>query len=253
MFEPVYEALCGAADGKRSLWNTNPAGYVISSLMAGMFIAFGSFSAMSIGGISTAAGCTITKFLVSLTFAAALSLVIMAGSELFTGNNLVLGAAALRHCMPWSEVIRLWVICWLGNLAGSWIMVLIFQFSGVLTNQAILDFFVVTAAAKVALTPVQMLLKGILCNICVCLAVWCSFKMSSESGKLIMIVWCILIFMVCGFEHSIANMSMIGVGLLNADIPVSGYLLNLLMVSLGNLIGGLCFVALPYSVIARKH
>lgn len=252
MFDNVYEALCGAADGKRKLWKTNPLGYLVASMVAGMFIAFGSFTSMTIGGLCTAAGCTLTKFFVALTFAAALSLVVMAGSELFTGNNLVLGAAALRRRMGWGEVVSLWIVCWIGNLIGSWILVLLFQYSGLLSNEAVLDFFATAAAGKVALTPVQMVLRGILCNICVCLAVWCSFKMTSESGKLVMIAWCILIFMICGFEHSIANMSIIGVALVNGKVALSGYVMNLLFVSVGNIIGGLCFVAVPYFAVAKK-
>lgn len=119
-------------------------------------------------------------------------------------------------------------------------------------NNLVLDFFATTAVAKVSLTPVQMLLRGILCNICVCLAVWCSFKMNSESGKLVMIAWCILIFMICGFEHSIANMSIVGVALVNGKVALSGYLLNLAFVSVGNILGGLCFVALPYFAVAKQ-
>ncbi|MGN1013870.1 MAG: formate/nitrite transporter family protein [Butyricicoccus sp.] len=255
MFQKEFDALCQAAQNKHRLLQSNPLGYLVASMVAGMFISFGSFIAMSIGGICTESGCTITKFLVSLTFAAALSLVIMAGSELFTGNNLILGAAALRHQMKWSTVVGMWLFCWIGNLIGSWIMVLLFHFSGVLDNQAIAAFFASTAAAKTASAPVQLLIKGVLCNICVCLAVWCSFKLTSESGKLIMIVWCILIFMVCGFEHSIANMSIIGVGLLNAGeqtITLAGYCSNLLFVSLGNILGGLVFVAAPYALISQK-
>lgn len=255
MFQTEYQALCKAAQSKSTFFSKNLAGYWVASMMAGMFIAFGGFISMSIGGICTDAGSTMTKFFVSLTFAAALSLVVMAGSELFTGNNLVLGAAALRGQMSWGRVLVMWLFCWLGNLAGSWVMVLIFHFSGVLDNAAIAAFFASTAAAKVALSPVSMLLKGVMCNICVCLAVWCATKLNSESGKLIMIIWCILIFMICGFEHSIANMSIIGVGMLNAGeaaIPVSGYLCNLLFVSLGNVIGGVGFVAVPYAVISKE-
>ena len=255
MFQKEFDALCQAAQAKRSFLQRNPVGYLMASMIAGMFISFGSFVSMSIGGICTEAGCTVTKFLVSLTFAAALSLVIMAGSELFTGNNLVLGAAALRHKMSWSTVLGMWLVCWIGNLIGSWIMVLIFHFSGVLDNAAIAAFFASTAAAKTATAPLKLLLKGVLCNICVCLAVWCSFKLNSESGKLIMIVWCILIFMICGFEHSIANMSIVGVGLLNAGeqtVTLAGYAANLLIVSLGNIIGGLGFVAVPYAVISKE-
>ncbi len=251
MFENVYAALCSAAEGKRNLWKTNKLGYLIASLMAGMFISFGSFSSMTVGGLCTASGCTVTKFLAAFTFASALSLVIMAGCELFTGNNLILGAAALRHQMPWSQTVRMWVFCWCGNLIGSLIMVVVFQYTGALSNEAVLGYFTTTAVAKASLPPIQMLLRAILCNICVCLAVWCSLKATSESAKLIMVVWSILIFMLCGFEHSIANMSIIGVALVNGKVALSGYLTNLAIVTIGNLIGGFCFVAVPYYWIAK--
>ena len=90
----------------------------------------------------------------------------------------------------------------------------------------------------------------------VCLAVWCGTKMKSESGKLIMIFWCIYVFMICGFEHSVANMTVMAVGLLDpngvAGISVGGYVHNLLWVTLGNMLGGIFFVAWPYYMIQKK-
>lgn len=80
-------------------------------------------------------------------------------------------------------------------------------------------YFTATAAAKSALDAGAMFVRGILCNICVCLAIWCSVRMKSESGKLIMVIWCILIFMLCGFEHSVANMSIIGQVLIHGGAP----------------------------------
>ena len=159
--------------------------------------------------------------------------------------------------MKWSTVIGMWAVCWIGNLIGSWIMVILFQFSGVLNNEAIAAFFASTAAAKVALSPLNMLFKGILCNICVCLAVWCATKMKSESGKLIMISWCILVFMLCGFEHAIANMSIIGTALFNPaaaaqGVTVGAYFFNLAWATVGNILGGLVFVALPYLVMTVR-
>ena len=80
--------------------------------------------------------------------------------------------------------------------------------------------------------------------------VW--YKLKTESGKLIMIFWCILVFMVCGFEHSIANMSIEGVALLNGDIAIGGYLYSVILATIGNMIGGVVFVALPYHLISRE-
>ena len=254
MFRNEYEALCSAAAAKSALLRGNPVGYIMASMVAGMFISFGGFIAMSIGGICTDSGCTITKFLVSLTFAAALSLVVMAGSELFTGNNLVLGAAALRRQMKWSTVIGMWAVCWIGNLIASLLCVAAFQLTGLPTagDGAIADYFIKISSAKVSLGVGEILVRAILCNILVCLAVWCGTKMKTESGKLIMIFWCILIFMTCGFEHSIADMSIIGIGVANGGITVGQYLYTVLLATVGNIIGGAVFVAVPYHVISKE-
>lgn len=255
MFRDTYLAVCRAADTKLALLKKNPLGFFLAAMMAGMFISFGSFLSMSVGGYATAGGSSVTKLLTALTFSAALSLVIMAGCELFTGNNLVMTAAILEKKATWGQACRLWVVCWIGNFVGSWVMVLLFQLSGAGQGDAVAAFFAATAAAKVALPPVQMVIRGILCNICVCLAVWCATKLQSECAKLVMVVWCILIFMICGFEHSIANMSIIAVGLLNPvgqSIPISGYIENLVLVTIGNMIGGCLFVALPYYLIGKE-
>ena len=100
MFREEYLTMCGSGIKKWDLLRSNPMAYLIASMVAGMFISFGSFVSMTIGGFATAAGSTSTKFLVSFTFAAALSLVIAAGSELFTGNNMVLAAASLPVARP---------------------------------------------------------------------------------------------------------------------------------------------------------
>lgn len=255
MFRDTYLAVCNAACAKLALLKKNPLGFFFSSMLAGMFVSFGSFLSMSMGGYATAGGCTVTKLITALTFSAALSLVIAAGCELFTGNNMVLTAAILEKKATWGQAFQLWGVCWAGNFVGSWILVLLFHFSGAGRGEAVAAFFASTAAAKVAIAPVQMVIRGILCNICVCLAVWCATKLQNESARLIMVIWCILIFMICGFEHSVANMSIIAVGLLNPvgySIPVSGYILNLVLVTIGNMIGGGLFVALPYYLIGKE-
>ena len=255
MFKTEYDALCSAATAKRDLLSKNPLGYLVASMVAGMFIAFGSFVSMSIGGILTAAGSDLVRFFVPLTFAAALSLVVMAGCELFTGNNLVLSAGAFRKRISWGDAAKLWIVCYLGNFIGSWIMVSLFELTGFDANPDIASFFASTSAAKMSLTPLAQFSRGILCNICVCLAVWCATKLKSESGKLIMIVWCILIFMICGFEHSIANMSILGVGLLHPmeqALSIGSYFQNLFFVTIGNMIGGIVFVAVPYLIISKE-
>lgn len=255
MFHDEYMAVCNAGVGKNNLLKKNPLGYFISSMVAGMFISFGGFVAFTLGQAMEGNGAAAaTKLIQSFAFASALSLVVMAGGELFTGNNFVMAAASLRKKVSWADTVKLWCVCWLGNLIGSLICVAAFQLTGVPNagEGAIAAYFIKVSAAKVGLNAGQILIRGILCNILVCLAVWCGTKMKTESGKLIMIFWCILIFMTCGFEHSIADMSIIGVGVANGGISIGQYLYTVLLATVGNVIGGAVFVALPYHVIAQE-
>ncbi|NCB92459.1 MAG: formate/nitrite transporter family protein [Clostridia bacterium] len=255
MFKDEYQAVCNAGAAKSNLLKKNPVGYFVAAMVAGMFISFGSFVAFTLGQVISCgdAACW-TKLSQAFAFAAALSLVIMAGSELFTGNNFVMCSAAIRKTVSWADTIKLWVVCWIGNLVGSLLSVLVFQLSGIPTASegVVADYFIKISEGKVGLGPVELISRAILCNILVCLAVWCGIKMKSESGKLIMIFWCIIVFMICGFEHSVANMSIVGVGVANGGISIGQYFYSVLMASLGNVIGGAVFVALPYHLISKE-
>lgn len=255
MFKDEFMNVCNGAKGKLNLLNHNPLGYFISAVVAGIFIAFGGFVTFTIGGYLTASGETMTKVITSASFAAALSLVVMAGAELFTGNNFVMASASFAGEVKWADTIRLWCICYVGNLAGSLLAAFLFHFTGIPTG-AVGEFFANTAAAKMGGSALNLFMKALFCNTLVCIAVWCGFKMKSESGKLIMIFWCIYVFMVCGFEHSIANMTAMAVGLLDpngvAGITIAGYVHNLLWVTLGNMAGGIFFVAWPYYMVQKN-
>ena len=103
---------------------------------------------------------------------------------------------------------------------------------------------------------VPLLARGILCNTLVCLAVWCGFRCRTEAGKLIMVFWCILAFFATGFEHSVANMTLLTLALIsnggNPAITMGGYWFNLLTVTAGNMIGAVLLVALPYHAASRE-
>ena len=235
MYQDAFEAVCNAAKAKTNLFKKNPLGYFVSAMIAGMFIAFGAFISNAAAAPFADAQDPMQKFMNSMTFSAALSMVLMAGADLFTGNNFILSSAAFAKKMKWSDVVKIWVVCYLGNLVGS---------------------LIAAAAEKKMTAPaINLVLKGLLCNTLVCIAVWCSIKLKSEAGKLIMIMWCILTFMLCGFEHSIANMTTMAVGMMNSTsgtLTIGGYIYNLVCVTIGNMIGGVVFVALPYYLISKK-
>ena len=249
MYCDAYRRLCGSALAKISLYFRNTKGYIISSMVAGMFITFGSMVALSIGGLMAPLMGSAARIVAAIAFSSALSLAVMAGCELFTGNNLVLSAAAWEKKISWRMACLLWLVNWLGNLVGTWMLIGLYKLSGANVMPEAVSYFHQVASSKVALGPVEMVIRGILCNICVCLSIWCGVRMKSESVKLIMTIWCILIFMVCGFEHSIANMSIIVIALINnagPEVTWAGYGINLFFVTIGNILGAIFFVTLPY-------
>lgn len=256
MYETDLVKMSEVASSKTVWLESDPLGYLVSSMVAGMFITLGGFLAMSIGGMCSAFAGPAAKIASAMAFSVALSLVFMAGGELFTGNNLVAGVGLIRRQITVGDCLRIWILCWAGNFFGSAILVGLFMLSGVGDSQIVSDYFLSVASAKCSLCESQMFVRGVLCNILVCLAVWCAARMKSETAKLVMVFWCILAFMACGFEHSVANMGIIGVALANGGSEVVNWLSfahNLLFVTFGNVVGGFAFVAFPYCVIGRSR
>ena len=252
MFRPDFDKTAGGSVSKINMLKKDPLGYFVLSMMAGAFIGVGVLLAFTIGGQLD--GAPYTKLVMGLSFGVALSLVVMAGGELFTGNNMVMTMGVLGKKISIGDAVKLWVICWIGNLAGAIVLALIYHLTGLCTG-AVASFMAYGAYAKMSAGIVPLITRGILCNFLVCLAVWCAGRATSDAGKLIMIFWCLFAFITTGFEHSIANMTLMTVALLNPAeqaVTIGGYFYNLLFVTLGNIIGGAVFVALPYYVASRK-
>lgn len=252
MFKEEVAAVAQVAKNKAGLLRKKPGGYFVAAMLAGAYVGFGILLIFTIGGLMD--GAPATKIVMGASFGIALSLVVIAGSELFTGNNMVMSLGVLNKTVTVGETIRLWVVCWLGNWAGSFLLAVLFWAAGFATGN-VGSFIASTAAAKMAMPFFPLLLRGVLCNVLVCLGVWCAMKCKSESGKLIMIFWCLFAFITTGFEHSIANMTLLSIALLSpmqAAISLGGYFYNILVVTLGNMLGGIVLVALPYHFIAKQ-
>ncbi|MBR0380445.1 MAG: formate/nitrite transporter family protein [Mogibacterium sp.] len=254
MFSEDYTAAANAAAAKTALLKKNPGGYFLLSALAGMFVGFGVLLVFTLSGAM--AGSPFTKLVMGCAFSVALSLVIIAGAELFTGNNMVMTAGLLRNTVTAGDAVKLWAVCWLGNLGGSVLLAVIYYLTG-LYSGATLAAMTDAAAAKMTAGFIPLLARGILCNTLVCLAVWCGFRCRSEAGKLIMVFWCILAFFATGFEHSVANMTLLTLALINNGgnpaITMGGYWFNLLTVTAGNMIGAILLVALPYHAASAER
>lgn len=240
---------------------------LLLAILAGVYIAFGAvFSAVSITGMNGFWPYGFTKVIAGVTFSLGLILVVIGGAELFTGNNLMV-MAWMNKRIAFVQVLRNWLIVYIGNFLGSlFIAILIllsrmYTFSGGDLGKVMLTI----ANGKVNYSFVQALVLGVLCNILVCLAVWLAFSSRTTSGKILAIIFPISAFIAAGFEHSVANMYIIPVGLLIKtydptflsilSLDVSGLtwgsflLKNLLPVTIGNILGGAGFVGVIYTLI----
>lgn len=240
MFGETKNLLSGAAVKKADFIKKSLGKYLVASSWAGTYVGLGIILIMVVGGMGTSAGFPMTKMLMGLSFGIALSLVIMAGSELFTGNNLIMMVGSLDKKVSWVDSIKVWITSYVGNFIGSFIIGGLFVMTKI-QGTATGDFIINVSAGKMNGEFWPLLIKGILCNLLVCLAVLCAVKMKSESGKLIMIFWCLFAFITAGFEHSIANMTIFAMGLFQPHpetVSIAGMFANLIPVTIGNFIGG---------------
>jgi nitrite transporter NirC len=189
------------------------------------------------------------------SFGVALTLVIFAGSELFTGNNLIMTIGILSRTVTAGALGRVWVASFLGNLLGSLLLALATAASGVLSKTPAKEFVLGVVAAKMAAPASELFFRGVLCNALVCLAVWMGMRTKDETARLVLIFWCLFAFIGAGFEHSVANMTLLGIGLFLPHDPAlvswGGFARNLGFVTLGNIVGGALLIGLPYWYVAE--
>ncbi len=224
---------------------------LVLAVLAGAFISLGAlFFTVTVTG--SALGFGLTRLVGGVVFSLGLILVVVAGAELFTGNNLLAMAWASR-LISTRAVLRNWVLAYVGNVAGCLATVAVVGWAdvGALGGAAVAETAVQIAAAKADLSMGAAFARGVLCNALVCLAVWLAMGGRSVADKVVAIVFPITAFVAIGLEHSIANWFFLPYGMLLAPagaIPLEGVVQNLVLVTLGNIIGGTVLVGAVYWV-----
>lgn len=236
---------------------------VMLGILAGAFIGLGALYFVLIKS-DASLGFAIGQVLGGVAFSLGLILVIVAGAELFTGNNLLVMAWAHGKISTY-DLLRNWIVVCLANFIGAAGLAVLVFLSGHtdMNNGAVAEQYINIAIAKTNLPFWSAFFKGVLCNILVCMAVWMACAGRSVIDKVVVIVFPISAFVAAGFEHSIANMYFIPLAMLeqhfgSSDLAVSlvtwsGFLNNLIPVIMGNLVGGSLFVALVYYIIYRRN
>jgi nitrite transporter NirC len=258
MYHETLEQMSNAAIAKAKLIRGNPGGYLVSSMLAGIYVGLGIALIFTIGSPLAAIQSPWLKTVMGMCFGIALSLVIIAGSELFTGNNLMMMIGKWNGKVTAGDVANTWWLSWVGNLLGALLLSAVLQEAGIFNGINEQTFIQKIASTKMSLPAVVLLYRGILCNILVCLAIWCAARVKSEAAKLVMIFWCLFAFITLGFEHSVANMTLLGVAMFQNPLPEfaplltwTGFGYNLFWVTLGNIIGGTIVIAGSYWYISK--
>jgi formate/nitrite transporter len=234
------------------------------SVLAGAFIALGAIFATTVSSGGAELPYGVVRLLAGVTFSLGLVLVVVAGAELFTGNNLIVMAWASRRVST-ARLLGNWAIVWVGNFVGAFATAVIvyvskqYTFGGGEVGETALTI----ASTKTSLGFSEAVALGMLCNALVCLAVWLTYGAHTTADKILAVVLPIAAFVAAGFEHSVANMYFISIGLLiesdeafvaSLDPPpdLSGlswssfFADNLLPVTIGNIVGGAVMVGAVY-------
>jgi nitrite transporter NirC len=184
-----------------------------------------------------------------MSFGLALTLVIFAGSELFTGHTMYMTIGWLKETVTSTEVFKAWGASWSGNLIGAMLFgIMVAIGHGALYNESS-DLLNAVASSKINKGPIQLFFLAILCNWLVCLAIWTAARTENDAAKCILIFWCLYAFFASGFEHSVANMAVFSMALLGDHpdtVSLFGMFYNLFFVTLGNIVSGSVFMAIGY-------
>ena len=233
----------------------SPGRFVVSAMLAGAYIGIGVVLMVATAGPLVAAGDGLAKLVAGLVFGVALTLVVFAGADLLTSAMMILPQGALMGAVGWWRALGTMVATFVGNVIGALVFAGLIVASGVLHSNAPAGKMLADMlAAKAEEGPMQLFVRGILCNVLVCLAIWMCARVRSDVAKILLIFAAILAFISSGFEHVVANMTTYGIGLFSGDPHFTWGLFanNMLWVGLGNLVGGAIVVGLGYWIIGGR-
>jgi nitrite transporter NirC len=229
-----------------------PLRYLLSSALAGAYVGIAVVLLLSVGGPMVAASSPWAKLVMGAVFGIALTLVMFAGAELFTGNVMVMLQGLVARRVRLRESAWVWAASLVGNVAGSVAFAALVHGGGTLSTGPAAALVKSITAAKHAATGSQLFWRAVLCNMLVCLALWMAARATTDGAKLAVLWWALLAFIASGFEHSIANVTTFALGVFTGVADWSMLGRNLLWTIPGNVVGGGLVVGLAYAWIGGR-
>lgn len=237
----------------------------VLAILAGLYIGTGGLFMLFVKADATLPFAA-SQVLGGLCFSLGLFTTIVAGAELFTGNCLMI-CGTLSGKYSWGKLLKSWIWVWFGNFVGSLILVAVVYFANCagMNSGGVGNAMITTACSKISLAPSVIFWRGIMCNFLVCLAVWMGFTGKTVIDKVVTSCFPVMAFVAMGFEHCVANMFFLPMGLVmkmsgfaytgsaNIDVlTVGGVFYNIGIATIGNIVGGAVFVGVMYWIAFHK-
>ncbi len=259
---PIPDALEEAADLARTkaVQVRRLPRYMASSALAGAFVGVAVVLLASVGGPLASSQSPSTKLVQGAVFGVALTLVVFAGAELFTGNAMYMLQGWRARTVKGFDLMAVWVASLVGNLVGSLGFAAMVNAAGTLGAGAAAGkpgagnaLVASVVDAKNSASGTQLFWRSVLCNALVCLALWMAGRTRSDAAKLVVLWWALLAFIASGFEHSVANMTLFGLGIFNGTAAWGDLWRNLAWTVPGNVVGGGVLIGLAYAWIGARE
>ena len=247
MEKQVVDYMEEAAHKKTTLLRHAFGQYALRSIVAGFLIGIGVVFAFTVGNMFI--DVPGTMLFAGMSFSVALVFIVWMGGELFTSNTMYLYTGAKRKRVSRRDLLVVWGVSWVGNLVGALLLVALVIGAHSMGEVGSDHLLAVVAAKKMGTDAFAIFLKGILCNVLVCIAIFMPLKTKNDVAKIMLTMLPVVAFFAAGFEHSIANMGIFALALHYAPsetINLGFALNNLLFATLGNIVGGALFVAATY-------
>jgi nitrite transporter NirC len=244
--DETLEELVAQAGTKAKQVRTHLARYIFLSALAGAFVGVAVVLLLSVSAPLVATSSPAAKLVQGAVFGVALTLVVFAGAELFTGNAMVMIQGLASRRIRVRDLLAVWVASLVGNLAGSIGFAALVHGGGTLKGPGA-NLVASIVQTKAALTGPQLFWRSVLCNMLVCLALWMAARTKSDGAKLAVLWWALLAFIASGFEHSVANMTLFGLGIFEHSATWSQLFANLAWTVPGNIVGGGLLIGLGYA------
>lgn len=247
--EEVANATINASIKKASLDTTS---CIWLGILAGIFIGLGGAGNILASQTLSNIDASLARLVGATVFPVGLMLVVICGAELFTGNNLMT-LAVMNKKITLRELFRNWSLVYIANFIGSTLLAVAIFYAGTFNGDAS-NKVISIAQSKSTITILEALIRGILCNMIVVLAVWMATAAQDIISKIFACWFPIMLFVLCGFEHSVANMFFIPMGmLLGANVTIGQLITNLIVVTIGNMIGGAILIPYMYNKIFIRN